>query len=201
MEYQKIINLLDNTPNQPPKFKTKNWVEINYESCGNYNKDNQIRFKTSMLRSSLCNYSDAYILVKGTIAAVNTAAQGQPNNSANKKVIFKHCAPFTNCISRINNMQVNDAHDIDVVMSMHNLIGYIDNYSRTSEILWEYCRDQPALNPTDNAIDFNADNATTDSFKIKEKITRKIGNNGTKNVKIMVLLKYLIIFRELLKCL
>ena len=63
MKYQEIINSFDNTPNQPFKFETKNWVEINYESRGTYNEDNQIRFKTSMLRSSLCDYNDAYILV------------------------------------------------------------------------------------------------------------------------------------------
>ena len=65
MEYQKIINLLDNTPNQPIKFRTKNWFEINDGSRGTHNKGNQIRFKTSMLRSSLCDYSNAYILVQG----------------------------------------------------------------------------------------------------------------------------------------
>ena len=68
MEYQEIINLLDNTPNQPTKFRTKNWVEINDESHGMYNTNSQIKFKTSMLRSNLCDYSDAYILVKGTIS-------------------------------------------------------------------------------------------------------------------------------------
>ena len=68
MEYKKIINLLDNTPNQPTKFRTKNWVEINDESRRTYSTNSQITFKTSMLRSSLCDYSDAYILVKGTIA-------------------------------------------------------------------------------------------------------------------------------------
>ena len=73
MEHQKIINLLDNTTNQPPKFRTKNWVEINDESRGTYNTNSQIRFKTSMLRTSLCDYSNAYILVKGTITVPNTA--------------------------------------------------------------------------------------------------------------------------------
>ena len=108
--------MLDSTPNQPSKFKTKNWVEMNDESRGTYNENNQIRFKTSMLRSSLCDYSDAYILVKGTItvAEVTPAA---PNNG-NKNVIFKNCAQFTNCISRINNTQVDDAYDIDVDASM-----------------------------------------------------------------------------------
>ena len=67
MEYQKIINLLDNTPNQPTKFRTKNWIEINDDSHGMYNTNSQIKFKTSMLRSSLCDYSDADILVSGTI--------------------------------------------------------------------------------------------------------------------------------------
>ena len=67
MEYQKIINLLDNRPNQPIKFRTKTWVETNENSCGTYHTNSQIKFKTSMLRSSLCDYSDAYILVSGTI--------------------------------------------------------------------------------------------------------------------------------------
>ena len=79
MEYEKIINLLDYTPNQPSKFKTKKTVQITDESRRRYNEDKQIRFKTSMLRSSLCDYSDAYILVKKTITAISTAAQGQPN--------------------------------------------------------------------------------------------------------------------------
>ena len=83
MEYQKIINLLENTPNQPTKFSTKNWVEINDESRRTYNTNSQIRSKTSMLRSSLCDYSDAYILVKGTLTVRNTAAAGQEANNAN----------------------------------------------------------------------------------------------------------------------
>ena len=112
MEYQKIINLLDNTPNQTCKFKAKNWVEINGESQGMYNKNNQIRFKTTILRSSLCDYSDAYILVKRTVTGENKAARDQQNNVANKKVILKNCAPFTNCINRINNIQVDDAQDL-----------------------------------------------------------------------------------------
>ena len=87
MEYQKILNVLDYTQNQPwQKIKTKKWVEINDESRGTYNEDNQIRFKTSMLRSCLCDYSDVYTLIKGTITVANTAeAQGHPNNGANKK--------------------------------------------------------------------------------------------------------------------
>ena len=75
MEYQKIANLLDdNKPNQPSKFRTKNWVEINDESRGTYNVNSQIKFKTTMLKSSLCDYSDAYILVKGTITITGAGA-------------------------------------------------------------------------------------------------------------------------------
>ena len=123
MEYQNIMNLLHKTPNQPSKFKTKNCVEVNDESRGMYNEDNQIRFKTSMLRSSLCNYSDGYILVKETIT-VAPATAGAPNN-ANKKIIFKNFVSFTKCISRINSTNVDDiSHDIDVVIPLYNLIEY-----------------------------------------------------------------------------
>ena len=90
MEYQKIANLLDSASNKPSKFRTKNWVEINDESRGTYSVNRQINFKTSMLRSSLCDYSDAYILVKGNISVNNTTAADADANNANKKVIFKH---------------------------------------------------------------------------------------------------------------
>ena len=105
MEYQKIANLLDNTSNQTSKFRTKNSVETNDESRERYFVNRQINFKTSILISSLCDYSDAYILVKGNISVNNTADANADANNANKKAIFKNCAPFTNCISKINNAQ------------------------------------------------------------------------------------------------
>ena len=112
MEYQKIVNVIDdNTLNQPFKFKTRNWIEINDESRRTYNVKSQIKFKTTMLKSSLCDYSVAYIIVKGTISVNNTAAQGAAANNTNKKVILKNCAPFTNCISEINNTQIGNAKD------------------------------------------------------------------------------------------
>ena len=113
-----------------------------------------------------------------------------PNN-ANEKVIFKNCAPFTNCISRINNTQVDDASDIDAVMSMHNLIEYSDSYSKTSEVLWQFYRNVPAVNNNYEIVDFNAGNGTTISFNLKVKLTGQTCNNGTKNVKIMVPLIYI----------
>ena len=118
MEYQKIANLLNDESNKPSKFRTKNWVEIDDDIRGAYSPNKQIRFKTSMLRSSLCDYSDAYILVKGNISVNNTAAAGVDANNTNKNVIFKNCAPFTSCISEINNEQIDDAEYIDIVMPM-----------------------------------------------------------------------------------
>ena len=189
MEYQKIANSIDdNTLNQPSKFRTRNWIEINDESRGAYNVNSQIKFKTTMLKSSLCDYKNAYILVKGTITVNNTAAAGAAANNTNKKVIFKNCAPFTNCISEINNTQIDNAKDIDIVMPMYNLIEYSDNYAKTTGSLWQYCQDIPARNG--EIIVFDANN-TTDSFKFKAKITGQTGNNGAKDVEIIVPLKYI----------
>ena len=101
--------MINGASNQPSKFRTKNWVEIDDESRGTYNVNNQIKFKATMLKSSLCDYSDAYIPVKGTIAVKNTAAADADANNTNKKILFKHFAPFTNCISEINNTQVDNA--------------------------------------------------------------------------------------------
>ena len=141
MEYQKIADLLDdNKSNQPSKFRTKNWVEINDESRGTYNVNSQIKFKTTMLKSSLCDYSDAYILVKGTITITGAGADAAARQAgeSDKGVVFKNCAPFTNCISEINNTQVDNARDIDIVMPMYSLIEYSDNYAKTSGSLWQY---------------------------------------------------------------
>ena len=190
MEYQKRANLIDETPNQPSKFRTRNFVEINDESRGTYSVNSQIKFKTTMLKSSLCDYSDAYILVNGTITVNNTAGAGVGANNANKKVIFKNCAPFTNCISEINNTQIDNAKDIDIVMPMYNLIEYSDNYVKTTGSLWQYCKDLLARNVNGKIAEFTGGNAT-DSFNFKAKITGQTGDDGRKNVEIMTPLKYL----------
>ena len=193
MEYQKIANFLDDaSSNQPFKFKTKNWIEINDESRGTYNVNSQIKFKTTMLKSSLCDYSDAYVHVKGTITVNNTAAADADVNNTNKIVIFKNCAPFTVCISEINNTQVDNAKDIDIMMSMYNSIERSDNYSKTSANWWQYYKDIPALN--NNAIVDFTDNNLTDLFNFKVKMTGQTKNDGTKNVEIMVPLSYLSVF-------
>ena len=143
-----------------------------------------------MLKSSLCDYSDAYIHVRVTITVNNTAAADADANNTNKKVVFKNCAPFTKCISEINNTNVDDAKDIDIVMPMYNLIEYSDNYSKTSGSLWKYCKDIPVIN-NNNVIANFTNNNLTDSFNFKVKMTGQTVDNGTKNVEIMVPLKYL----------
>ena len=142
MEYQKIANLIDDTSNQPSKFRTRNWVEINDESGGAYNVNSQIKFKTTMLKSSLCDCSDEYILVKGkiTIAGAGNDAAARQADERNKGVVFKNCAPFINCISEINNTQIDNAKDIDIVMPMYSLIEYSHNYAKTTGSLWQYFR-------------------------------------------------------------
>ena len=191
MEYQKIANLLNEGSSKPSKFKTRNWVKINDEARGTYSPNKQIKFKTRMLRSSLYDYSDVFILVKGNITVNNFADAGAAADNTNKKVIFKNCAPFTNCISKINNTDIDNAKYIDIVMPMYNLIEHSDNYSKTSGSLWQYCKNIPAVDGDGNIVDFNRANAT-DSFNFKTKITGQTNDDGEINgVEIMVPLKHL----------
>ena len=166
--------MLDNVSNQSSKFRTRNWVEINDESRGTYT-GNSIKFKTTMLRSNLWDYADAYILVKGTITITGnarpetdwrrTAAKSWAARQADERdkgVTFKNCAPFTKCISRINNTDIDNAQDIDIVMPMYNLVEYSNNYSKTSGSLWQYYKE----NRNNNIIE-------SESFKSKIKVTGK----------------------------
>ena len=140
MEYQKIINLLDDSSNKTSNFRTKNWVEINDESRGKYNDNKQIRFKKTMLKSSLCDYSDAYIIVKGKITIIGEGADAAAREAdeRGKGSAFKNCAPFTACKTNINNVQIDYCQDIDILMPIYNLIEYSDNYAKTSGSLWQY---------------------------------------------------------------
>ena len=134
MEYQKITNLLANTSNQPSKFRTKNWAEINDQSKESYGTGSDIKFKTTMLRSNLCDYADAYILVKGTVTITGAGDDDAAKrlDKRNTGVIFKNCAPLSKCISRMTGTEIDNAQDIDIVMPMYKLIEYDDNYSKTS---------------------------------------------------------------------
>ena len=165
-EYQKIINLLG--------------TKIHDQSSGasdRYKPTKQIRFKTSMLRSDLCDYSDAYIFVKGDIL-VRRATVRHFIDTRNRIFTFKNNAPFTNYISKINNVFIDNAEDLDIVMSMYNLLEYSKNYRKTTGIFWNYYRDKHNNSPLNDddppTINYNADPITdSEFFKYKSSITGK----------------------------
>ena len=146
-----------------------------------------------MLKSSLCDYSDAYILVNGkiSITGVGDSAAARQADERDKGVAFKNCASFTNCISEINNIQVDNVKDIDKVMPMYDLIEYSNNYAKTSGSLWQYYRDEP----NDNLAD-------SESFKSKIKVTGKTpADSNEKDIEVIVPLKYLSNFWRILEML
>ena len=173
MEYQKITNLLSTTSDNVPRFITKKWVEV-HDQSGNdrYNPSKQIRFKTSVLRSDLCDFSDAYIVVKGDITLTKNVGRGFID-IRDRFLAFKNNAPFTNCISKINDMLIDNAEDLDIIMPMYNLIEYSKNYKRTTGSLWNYYRDEP----NNLLLNDDADPITNYvSFKYKASITGKTSN-------------------------
>ena len=145
MEYDKINNLLsslkcseDNEMSeQLSKFVTRQYVKVNSLS-NTYNENKSIRFKTPMLWSSLCDYSDAYMLVKGTA----TVTGNEPRDRQNRPLILKNNAPFVSSITRINGELIEDADDLDIVMPMYNLLEYSKNYRKTIGSLYSYYRDE-----------------------------------------------------------
>ena len=207
MEYDKINNLLlseDNESEKLSKFVTREYVRVNSLS-NTYNENKSIRFKTPMLRSNLCDYSDAYILVKGTITV---AAPGVNNNAdniidkRNRPVILKNNAPFVSCITRINGELIEDAYDLDIVMSMYNLLEYSKNYRKIIGSLYNYYRDELRDDADDNNFD-NIKVVNSNTFKYKNKITGNtynadagaqdydVNKNGTQEVELAIPLKYL----------
>ena len=185
METQKIVNLLNGSDNENSKFATEKWYIIDSESNGNYSHENEIKFLASSLESSLCDYSDAHILVTGNIIATG--------GNANTKVAFKNRAPFEKCRTEINETFVDDADFINITMPMYNLIEYSDNYSDTSGSLWQFKRDEQPIDNNGAFINITAENSS--SFKYKSNLigdTVADGANRKKeNVKIGVPLKYL----------
>ena len=188
METQKVASLLGNADNESLKFVARKWYVINDQNNTDYGDGDEngitLKFETKVIRSNLCEYSDAYILVTGHITATG--------DNANAKVAFKNCAPFTKCVTHINDEHVDNADNLDIVMPMYNLIEYSDNYSDTSGSLWQFKRDKQ------NMKNGNPVNVTTDdssSFKYKssfiEESTAVGANRVFKNVKIAVPLKYL----------
>ena len=128
MEFNKINNVLGPAHDKVPRFITKKWIEVQSQSGNTYNAGKPIRFKTSMLRSDLCDYSDTYVLVKGKITVTNP----KDNANFNKELTLKNNAPFISCISKINGELVENAEDLDIVMPMYNLLEYSKNYEKTS---------------------------------------------------------------------
>ena len=213
MEFQKIVNFLDTTFENKdlPTFVTKRWIEVYDQSEGNYNVNKEIRIKTSMLRSDLCDFSDAYIVVKGNLTvtkktftaddidepnntAANVNATNNANNNAfgNKKLIFKNNAPFINCILKINGVKIDNAEDLDVVMPINNLLEYSKNYRKTTGSLWNYCRDQPNSNIGDKNTTHSILNSESFDYKANFMENGVTHDNLTKNdVKILIPLKHL----------
>ena len=151
-----------------------------------YNTGSEIKSKNITIRSRLCHYSDAHILVKETTTVPNTGTAATSNNR-NENVRFKNYAQFTNFISEINNKEIDHAKDIDIVMPMYNLIEYSDNYLKTSGGLWQYYRNQPFVN-NNGVITDVPDYPDNASFKYKQKIT---GKDAIKDFHTMVPLIYL----------
>ena len=160
MKHYKIFKLLERST--VSKFVTKKWVEVNDLSSGQYSVNKNIRFKTLILGSDLCDYSDAYIAAKGRINVKAT----ENTDVGQKDVAFKNNAPFRSCITKINSKLIENAKDLNIVMPMYNLLEYSQNYSMTiSGGLWNYYRDK-IDNVDDNAPDGK-------SFKYKTKIMEK----------------------------
>ena len=154
METQKIINLLNDSSNEESKFATKKCYNIDSQTAKDkYNQSNSIKFEAESIKSSLCDYYDAFILVTGDIRVTGD------NNTG---VALKNCAPFSICKKEINDEFIDEANHIYIAISMYNLIEYSDNYSETSGSLWQFKRDEV---PGNNA-DLTADNSQL--FKIKQ---------------------------------
>ena len=205
MEYDKINNLLlseDNESEKLSKFVTREYVRVNglYNA---YNVNKPIRFKTPMLRSNLCDYSDAYILVKGTIPVTAPGVNNGANNirdKRNRPLIIKNNAPFVSCITRINGELIEDADDLDIVMSMYNLLEYSKNYRKTIGSLYNYYRDELSDDADDNNFD-NIKVVNSNTYKYKNKIIGNLYNvnagadgydvnkNGTQEVELAIPLK------------
>ena len=203
MEYDKINNLLlseDNESEKLSKFVTREYVSVNSLS-NTYKENKSIRFKTPLLRSNLCDYSDAYILVKGTIT-VTGPATNNIRDKRNRPLILKNNAPFVSCITRINGELIEDADDLDIVMSMYNLLEYSINYRKTIGSLYNYYRDELS-DDADNNNFGNIKVVNSNTFNYKNKITGNtynvdagaqgydVNKNGTQEVELAIPLKYL----------
>ena len=187
MEAQKIKNLLNDSSNEEPKFATENKYVIDSQTTkGKYKQGDTIKFETETIKSSLCNYSDAFILVTGNITV-----------TADDNTDVKNCASFSTCTIKTNDVFVDEANHIYIAMPMYNLIEYSDNYSDTSGSLWQFKRDEVPANNADLIID------NSQWFKYKAALVGKTAgavndtNSSVKEQKIVIQLKYLSNFNQL----
>ena len=190
MENQKIINLLDKIDTDSKHFATKKWYIINDENNTNYgvNKDtgadnpDTIRYDTRVLKPSLCDYAEAYILIDGTIRAAAA--------DANTRLALKTCALSTKCNLEINDEHVDTAENLDITIPMYNLIEYSDNYQDSSATFYQYERDEPP--EYDAVADLTADNSSSFKYKVSLLGNPVLDGNITKrSVKVVLPLKYL----------
>ena len=201
MEYDKINNLLGSQSEKLSKFVTREYVRVNSLS-NTYNESKSIRFKTPMLRSDLCDYADAYILINGTITVTANAGTNNIRDKKNRPLILKNNAPFVSCITKINNKLIEDAEDLDIVTPMYNLLEYSKNYKRTIGSLYNYYRDE-LTNDNNNNNFANRNVVNSNAFKYKNKITGNTYNvaaaaagyyankEGTQAIELAIPLKYL----------
>ena len=142
METQKIVKLLNDCENESSKFATRKWYIINDQNNGQYGRGNEndssIKFDTKVIKPNLCYYLDASILVTGDIKVAGVAT--------NTNVAFKNCAPFTRCVTHINDEHVETVENLDIIMPMYNLIEYSDNYAGSSGSLYQFKRDEYPMN-------------------------------------------------------
>ena len=193
MEYDKINNLLlseDNESEVLSKFVTREYVRVN-SLLDTYNENKSIRFKTPMLRSNLCDYSNAYILVKGTITVTVPGANNGANNMRDKRnrpLILKTNARFVSCMRRINGELIEDANDLDIVIPMYNLLEYSKNYRKTIGSLYNYYRDELS----DDADDNNFDNIKVVTYNVDAGVNGyDVNKNGKQEIELAIPLKYL----------
>ena len=201
MEHDKINNLLGSQSEKLSKFVTRDYVRVNSLS-NTYNENKSIRFKTPMLRSDLCDYANAYILVNDTTTVTATAAASNIRDTKNRPLILKNKAPFISCITKINDELIEDAEDLDRVMSMYNLLEYSKNYKKTVRSFYNCYRDELS-DDADNANFNDIKVVNSNTFKYKNKIIGNIydvaaananydaDKEGTQEIELAIPIKYL----------
>ena len=187
MEYLKINNLLDADSERQPIYLTRKWVEVSDESKGTYRAGSMIKYNTRTTMADLCDYSEAYILVDGTITT-DAAGAARAGTFA-----FKNCGPFTECITKINNTQIDHSENLDLTMPMYNMLEYSENYAKTSGLLYRFSRDDGA--------DIDVNNQSFTSKKVGQIVADAFAANtpDSINVQLRVPLKYLSNFWRVLE--